>query len=107
MRAIKESDWKILRQLESQALERLCKEILLEIAQINDDTAKTFHERYLSIYKLVQRRDKDIAHSFNGLSRSTALIKLASMKSRGLLTEDEFSRFSPETREAIALILGD
>ena len=28
MREIKESDWKILRQLQSQALERLCKEIL-------------------------------------------------------------------------------
>ena len=107
MRAIKESDWKILRQLESQALERLCKEILLEIAQINADTPKTFHERYLSIYKILHRRDKEIADIFNGFSRSTALIKLAAMKRRGLLTEDEFSRFSQETREAIALFLED
>ena len=107
MREIKESDWRILRQLKSQALERLCKEILQEVAQINDDTAKTFHERYLSIYKILQRRDKEIADIFNGVSRSTALIRLAAMKRRGLLTEDEFSRFSEETREAIALILGD
>ena len=107
MREIKESDWKILRQLQSPALERLCKEILLEIAQINDDTAKTFHERYLSIYKILQRRDKEIADIFNGFSRSTALLRLAAMKSRGLLTEDEFSRFSQETQEVIALLLGE
>ena len=105
MRAIKESDWKILRQLKSQALERLCEEILLEIAQINADTAKTFHERYLSVYKILQRRDKEIAAIFNGFSRSTALLRLAAMKRRGLVTEDEFSRFSQETQEAIALIL--
>ena len=106
MREIKESDWKVLRQLKPQALERLCQEILLEIAQINDDTAKTFHERYLSIYKILQRRDQEIADTFNDLRRSTAYYKLAAMKSRGLLTEDEFTRFSDETREAIALILG-
>ena len=102
MREIKESDWKILRQLQPQALERLCREILLEIETINADTGNTFHQRYLSIYETVQRRDKEIAHIFNGLGRSTALIKLAAMRSHGLLTEDEFSRFSQETRDVIA-----
>lgn len=106
LRDIKESDWKILRQLKPQALERLCKEILLEIESINADTTKTFHERYLSTYDTVKRRDKEIALTFDGLSRSTGLIKLAAMKSRGLLTEDEFSRFSPETRQVIDLLLG-
>jgi len=106
MRQIKESDWKILSQLKPQALERLCKEILLEIETINADTGNTFHQRYLSIYETVQRRDKDIVLIFDGLARSTAFIKLAAMKSRSLLTEDEFSRFSQETRDVIALILG-
>lgn len=107
MRQIKESDWKILRQLQSQALERLCEEILLEISSINADTANTFHQRYLSIFDILQRRDKDISHIFDNFSRSTALLRLAAMKRRDLLTEDEFSRFSEETREAIALILGN
>lgn len=64
VREIKESDWKTLRQLQSQALERLCKEILLEIASINTEDAKTFHERYLGIYEILQRRDKEIANIF-------------------------------------------
>ena len=50
---------------------------------------------------------KEIADIFNGFSRSTAFLRLAAMKSRGLLTEDEFSRFSQETREVIALLLGE
>jgi hypothetical protein len=106
MREIKESDWKILRQLHSQALERFCKQILLEIERINCDNAKTFHRKYLDIYGVLQRRDKEIAETFNGLRRSTALTQVASMKARGLLTEDEFLRFSQETRNVVDRLLG-
>ena len=106
MRAIKESDWKILRQLKSQALERICKQILLELEQINADDTRSFYQRYLKIYEVVQQRDKEIARIFDNLSRSTALMKLVTMKSSGLLTEEEFSRFSDETRQAVGLFLG-
>jgi hypothetical protein len=106
MREIKESDWKILRQLHSQALERFCKQILLEIERINCDNAKTFHRKYLDIYEVLQRRDKEIAQTFDGLRRSTAFTQVASMKARGLLTEDEFLRFSQETRNVVDLLLG-
>ena len=107
MRAIRESDWKILRQLKSQALERICKQILLELEQTNADNSKSFYQRYLSIYEVVQKRDKEIARIFDNLSRSTALMKLVAMKSHGLLTEEEFSRFSEETRQAVDLFLGN
>jgi hypothetical protein len=106
MREIKESDWKLLRQLHSEALERFCKQILLEIESINSDRAKSFHRKYLDTYALLQRRDKEIAQTFDDLRRSTAFIHLASMKGRGLLTEDEFLRFSQETREVVDLLLG-
>ena len=106
MREIKESDWKILRQLHSQALERFCKQILLEIERINCDSAKTFHRKYLDIYGVLQRRDKEVAETFNGLRRSTAFTQVASMKARGLLTEDEFLRFSQETQNVVDLRLG-
>ena len=39
MREIKESDWKILRQLHSVALERFCEQILFEIEEIRSDSA--------------------------------------------------------------------
>jgi hypothetical protein len=47
MREIKESDWKILRQVHKEALERFCEQILLEVERINSDSAKSFHQRYL------------------------------------------------------------
>jgi len=107
MRAIKESDWKILRQLDSVALERICKQILLELEQINADNSKSAYQRYLNIFDLVQQRDKEVARIFDDLRRSTALLKLAAMRSRGLLTEEEFSRFSDETQGAVDLFLGN
>lgn len=43
MPEINESDWKTLRQLHSEALERFCKQVLLEIERTNSDGAKSFH----------------------------------------------------------------
>ena len=102
MRENKESDWKILRHLHPVALERFCQQILLEIERINSDSAKSFHQKYLDIYEVIRRRNKEIAQTFDDLRRSTALTQLAAMKARGLLTEDEFLRFSQETRNLIA-----
>jgi hypothetical protein len=105
IREIKESDWKFLRQFHKEALERFCERILSEIERINSDGAKSFHQRYLDIYKIIHRRDKEIAQTFNGLRRSTALIQLASMKRRGLLTDDELLCFSEETRDGVDRLL--
>ena len=106
MREIKESDWKLLRQLHTEALERFCKQILLEVARINADRAKSFHQKYLEIYAVLHRRDREIAQTFNDLRRSRALMMIASMKGHGLLTEDELSRFSQETQELVDVLLG-
>jgi hypothetical protein len=106
MQEIKESDWKILRQLRSEALERFCKRVLLEIEGINSDSAKSFHQKYLDIYQTIDRRDKEIALTFNNPRRSTALTQLAAMKARGLLTDDEFLRLSQDTRDVVGLLLG-
>jgi hypothetical protein len=103
MREIKESDWKILRQLHTQALERFCKQVLLEVERINSDSTKSFHQKYLAIYEIMQQSNKEMAQIFDDLRRSTALIQLAAMKSRDLLTEDEFSQFSQETQNVVAL----
>ena len=107
MRQIEEADWKIMRQLHSIALERFCQQILLEIERIHADNTKSFHQKYLDIYEVIRQRDREIAQTFNDLRRSTALTILAAMRARYLLSEDEFLRFSQETRDNIALLLGD
>jgi hypothetical protein len=106
MREIKESDWKILRELHTVALERFCRSILSEVKKIEGYSAKSCHQKYLDIFGLIQRRDKEIARIFNNPRRSKALIQLAEMQSHGLLKADEYLRFSQGTRTIIARMLG-
>ncbi len=93
---IAESDWKHFRQLHSVALERFCQQILNEIESVNADISKSFHQRYLDIYKIIERRDKELSKTFNDLRRSTALMQLVSIYGLGLLTEVELNGFSQE-----------
>jgi hypothetical protein len=102
---IKESDWKLLRQLHSVALERFCQRILEELERINSDSAKSFHQRYLDIFDVIERRDKEIAQAFNDIRRSTALTQLTAIQSHGLLTKEEFLRFTPETCRVVEALL--
>ena len=105
MHEIKESDWKLLRQLHDVALERFCQRVLGEIERRSSASKKTYHQRYLDIYRLMQRRDRELADAFNDLRRSTAVQQLTVIHSHGLLSEEEFSRFSPETRNAVDSLL--
>jgi len=104
-REIKESDWKLLRQLHPVALERFSQRILSEIENINADSAKSFHQRYLDIFKVIGRRDREMAQLFNDLRRSTALFQITLIQSSGLLTEEEFLRFSKETHSFVEVMI--
>lgn len=104
-REIKESDWKLFRQLHPVALERFSQRILSEIGSINAESAKSFHQRYLDIFEVIGRRDREMSQLFDDLRRSTALTQIALIQSRGLLTEEEFSRFSTETRSFVEAML--
>ena len=100
MRSIRESDWKLFRELRPIALDRYCERTLGEIAEIAADTRRPSKERYYAIFDLVRQRDRALADLFDDPRRSTALLQLALIYSAGLLTEDELARFSPEARES-------
>jgi len=100
-RSVSESDWKIFRELRQTALDRFCERVLHEIGRKMAEANRSPHERYLSVYKIMDRRDDELARAFNDLRRSTALMQLAVIWSLGVLTEDELARFSPKTRDLI------
>jgi hypothetical protein len=104
--SIAEADWKMLRGVHPLALERFCERVLAEIEGVVHDGAQSSHQRYLDIFKIVGRRDREMARIFNDPKRSNALVILLRIRSNGLLTEDEFATLSPETRNAIELLLG-
>jgi hypothetical protein len=102
---IAEADWRVLRRVHSLALERYCERVLAEIERVTQNSAASPHQRYLDIFKIIERRDREIASIFNDPKRSNALTMLARIRAAGLLTEDEFSGLSPETRSAVELLL--
>ena len=102
-RSIAEADWKLLRQLHPIALDRFCRRVLSELDRIISDGGMSSHDRYSAVVELIGRRDRELAQVFDDQRRSTALIQLMLLKSHGLLTEEEVSRFSPETREVLRL----
>jgi hypothetical protein len=104
-REIHERDWKLFRQLQPIALDRFCERVLAEVTRLAADPKTSNHDRYLAVFKLLQRRDEELADAFNGPRRSTALIQLARIHFQELLTEEEFVRFSPETRASVQGLL--
>ena len=70
---------------------------------VSTDTSN--HECYLAIFKLLRRRDEELAEAFNTPRRSTALVQLARIQFQELLTDEEFARFSPETRARVQAFL--
>src|SRR3569833_1350228 len=98
-RDIPEADWKIFRSLHPIALDRFCEKALADIERAGKQPGKSAHELYLAVYRVVQRRDKKLADLFNDLRRSTAREYIMLIRAGGWINDEEFSRFSPETRD--------
>ena len=97
-----ESDWNTLSRLKSLALDRLCQRILQKAGGILDQTQEGgYHRAYLDLYKHIHTSDKTVADCFNDWRRSQAINILVNWQANDLLTEEEFSAFSTETRALV------
>jgi hypothetical protein len=103
-REIPESDWKVFRKLREVALERFCERVLREIGEMAAGTPISHHQRYLEVFKLVDRRNDELAHAFDNPRRSTALSQLVAIRSHDLITDEELSKFTVETQEAVQML---
>ncbi|MBB4638294.1 peptide ABC transporter substrate-binding protein [Longimicrobium terrae] len=98
---IQERDWKVLRDLKQIALDRFCAQVLDECTRIIQNERLGAHDRYRRVYEITRERDRKLADTFDGLRRSNAFFALMAIRHQGLLTQDEFDRFSPELRDRI------
>lgn len=105
MREINESDWRLFRRLQPLALERFCERVLSEVGHLASEAGRSSHDRYLEVFRLIRRRDEELATAFDGPRRSAALLQLARLRFHGLLTEEEFAGFSPEARDTVQVLL--
>ena len=67
---MKESDWKIFKQIKEKAIELFCSQALEEFEEVITNKNEHVHNRYLLLYKLVQNRDKQMQLLFDEHSRS-------------------------------------
>jgi hypothetical protein len=102
--AIRESDWRHLRDLKPVALDRFCSRILAEVETASSDQGKTAHERYMTVFELVRDRDHELGRMFDDLKRSNAMGKLFLMRRTGLLMDEEWNGFSEEIKSIFAQI---
>ena len=93
---ITESDWQVFRGIRGIALDRSCQRVLQELDRISGDATLSHHQRYLKIYQHIREQDREIALGFDHNSRSHAFDQVLFFRSRRLLTDEEFSRFSPD-----------
>ncbi|MGA2225141.1 MAG: peptide ABC transporter substrate-binding protein [Syntrophobacteraceae bacterium] len=102
---ISEADWKVFRRVRVSALERFCDRVLSEVSRLAAETGQSSHQRYLTVFKLLQKQDEQLADTFDSPRRSTAFLQLMRMRSQDLLTEEEFALFSSEIRTKVEWFL--
>lgn len=98
---IPESDRRTFRALREIALERFCKRVLEELEALPQDSSQSYHERYLDVFQLLQKRDEELVYAFNNPRRSTMIARLAAIHAYGLLELHELARFTSVTRDTI------
>ena len=94
-----ESDWKVLSRLRPLALDRLCRQIVLESEDIIVRVKEGgYHSAYLELFKHIESNDKRVSDCFNDWKRSQAFFILVNWCREKLISDEEFAAFSEETR---------
>ena len=96
---MKESDWKIFKQIKQKAFETFCRQALDEFEEVINDSTEHVHDRYLQLYELIQNRDKQMQLLFDDHSRSKAPMQLLMLRSHGLVDEELLGKLSEELHE--------
>ena len=96
---ISEADWKHFKKVKAATLDKFCKMTLGDAVERINDATLSNHEKYISLYKLIESRDKKIAEIFDYNSRSKVMLQLYLLKSEGLLNPEQIAGFSDEVQE--------
>ena len=102
MKSFPESDWKKLRALRDDALNRFCARALKgtqkRLANSDNDDP---HKAYLDVYRFLDGQDDELGSLFNDWRRSTALLTLTGWVQANLVEDEEFEAFSEQTKASV------
>ena len=93
-----ESDWRVFRELRPVWLERYCTQLNQQVIKKLSDSRRSEHERYIDVYRFIQKKDRELGDAFNDFRRSTATRQISIIRTLGVVTEQEVARFSEQTQ---------
>ena len=96
---IKESDWKIFKQIKEKAIEMFCQKALDDFEKVIKNESEHVQARYGKLYTLVRDRDKTMARLFDPHSRSKATRQLIEIREAGFADETLLNQLSKEYLE--------
>ncbi len=106
MNSFPESDWKKLRALRDDALNRFCARALngtqKKLANSDNDNP---HKAYLNVYRYLDGQDDELGSLFNDWRRSTALITLTGWVQANLVKDEEFEAFTEQTKTSVKTLI--
>ena len=96
---MKESDWKLFKQIKDKAIDQFCRDALLVFSKITTDEDKSAHERYLQLYGTVDKTNRKMSSLFDDHSRSKASLQLLVIRREGLADDALIQKLSDEFKE--------
>jgi hypothetical protein len=99
---ISERDWKHLRSLREELIDRFCLKILEKAEAIGERRRKGKGlKTYQQLYQMIDKHEKLLIDGLNDFRRSTAIMKIWIIYSNDMMTEEEFSGFSDHLKNKI------
>lgn len=105
MEHIKESDWKVFRNIQPVALDRFCQRTLEEVATWCAAETEDRYQQIQDVFAYLKERRRVLWDSLSDVRRSTAILQLVHMYNLGLVSNDELGRLSQETLDEVEAML--
>ena len=96
--SVPERDWKYLRKIQPEMLESLCRRINQQVGKLLKKSMPSEHERYLQLYRHIEKSDQIVTNCFNDWRRSNIWLKITALRQEGLLTDEHLSHISDEVK---------
>ncbi len=101
MKDLPEKDWKQLSKLKDRLIQRFCDEILIKVKPITENKGNDSFKAYQDLWEVLEKVEDELSLMFDDIVRSNAFLKLALWRKSGLLLDEEFDKFTHETRDLI------
>ncbi|NQU12172.1 hypothetical protein HQ590_15365 [bacterium] len=101
MKSIPERDWKYLQRICPAMLDALCGLINSKAIEILGNQQLSQHDRYLQLYRHLEVADRVVGECFNDWRRSNIWLTIRLLYHRGVLTTEQVSHLTDETKRLL------